>query len=119
SDDAPSSFEGVIGSSALKRQRSIADDRRDEDENDTPTRRRLSRTVSVPVPKHVEPRSSRDFARTNSLSAEVQRSLQQVVGNPGQLSVTDLKSLSVVLSSFQEELNAAIVQKSNNVEGGL
>ncbi|KIO29799.1 hypothetical protein M407DRAFT_21049 [Tulasnella calospora MUT 4182] len=118
SDDVPSSFEGVIGSSGLKRQRS-ADDRQDEDENDTPTRRRLSRTVSVPVPKHVESTSSRTFLRTHSLSAEVQRSLEQVVGSPGQLSITDLKSLSVVLSSFQEELNAAIEQKSKDGEHGL
>ncbi|KAG8939815.1 hypothetical protein FRC04_005963 [Tulasnella sp. 424] len=119
SDDVPSSFEGVIGSSGLKRQRSL-DDRRDEDENETPTRRRLSRTVSVPVPKQVEATSSsRDFLRTHSLSAEVQRSLQQVVGSPRQLSITDLQSLSVVLSSFQEEVTAAIVQKSKAGEDGL
>ncbi|KAG8893825.1 hypothetical protein FRC00_009982, partial [Tulasnella sp. 408] len=118
SDDVPSSFEGLIGSSGLKRQRS-SEDRREEEENETPTRRRLSRTVSVPVPKHAEPTSSRNFLRTHSLSAEVQRSLQQVVGSPGQLSIADLKSLSVVLSSFQEELNAAIEQKSKDGDHGL
>ncbi|KAG9032747.1 hypothetical protein FS837_002648 [Tulasnella sp. UAMH 9824] len=118
SDDVPSSFEGLIGSSGLKRQRS-SEDRREEEENETPTRRRLSRTVSVPVPKHVEPTSSKNFLRTHSLSAEVQRSLQQVVGSPGQLSIADLKSLSVVLSSFQEELNAVIEQKSKDGEDGL
>ncbi|KAG8961859.1 hypothetical protein FRC00_011044 [Tulasnella sp. 408] len=108
----------VIGSSGLKRQRS-SEDRREEEENETPARRRLSRTASVPVPKHVEPTSSRNFLRTYSLSAEGQRSLQQVVGSPRQLSIADLKSLSVVLSSFQEELNAAIEQKSKDGEHGL
>lgn len=46
------------------------------------------------------------------LSAEVQRTLQHVVGSPEQLSIVDLRSLSVVLSNFQEEVNTAILQKS-------
>ncbi|KAG8998232.1 hypothetical protein FRB90_012349, partial [Tulasnella sp. 427] len=118
SDDVPSSFEGVIGSSGLKRQRPMED--RNEDENDTPTRRRISRTVSVPVPKHAEASSAGwPFIRTQSLSAEVQRSLQQVVGSPRQLNIADLQGLSAVLSNFKEEVDAAIVQKSKDGENGF
>ncbi|KAG8971583.1 hypothetical protein FRC05_010929 [Tulasnella sp. 425] len=53
SDDVSSSFGRVTELSGPKRKRPL-DDRRKEDENDTPTRRRLSRNAPAPVPKQVD-----------------------------------------------------------------